>query len=112
VKDPSKILWAIVAGLVIWTTVLAVGAYLGPRARPTGEPIERERTESGEPVPLSPRAQRNKMLRPAIVLGCTAALLAFWGAMFVMRARRLAKREALKASMSSAEIPPSKPEAG
>ncbi len=111
-KDPSKILWAIVAGLIVWTIVLAAGAYIGPTARPTGETIEKARTETGEPVPLSPRAARNKVLRPVIVVGCTAALLAFWGTMFALRARRLAKKELLKASLPGTELPPPKPEAG
>jgi hypothetical protein len=111
VKDSSKILWVIVAGVIAWTIFLAVGAYIGPTARPTGETIERERTETGEPVPLSPRALRNKMLRPVIVVGSTAVLLAFWGMMFMLRARRLARQEALKSSLNEPVAPP-KPQAG
>jgi len=114
VKDPSKILWAIVAGLIVWTVVLAAGAYIGPTARPTRETIENARTDTGEPVPLPARGARNKILRPVIVVGCTAALLAFWGTMFTLRARRLAKKESLKASPpeTDTEVPPPKPEAG
>lgn len=92
IQKPSNILWIIVAGLVVWTLVLAAGAYLGPRALPTGERIERQTNDAGEPVSLSPRATRNKMLRALIVVGSTAGLLGFWGVMFALRARRLAKK--------------------
>ncbi len=60
------LLWAVVGGLAAWGLLLGLGSYLG----------------------LDPGTPDRDFRRMAIVTGCVAAFLAFWGAALWLRGRR------------------------
>jgi hypothetical protein len=85
-KKSPTLVWffpVLIAALVVWGGLLALGTYLGPE-------FWAEPTEDGAPALVPPFDVR----KPLIVMGVLAVFLGVWGLALRSRSQRLKRRAA------------------
>jgi hypothetical protein len=87
----------VIASLLIWGGLVALGAFLGPNfwADPAQVAAEAELVEHGPPdEPRQQLAPSFDYRKPLIVAGCVGAFVTSWGLLMWNRQRRLVRQAA------------------